>query len=84
MAKIFFFQSVNLMDIKYYFDTKRNLGLHCTHIAQLMTHIAILHMAVNLVIMLLKPLGILQRVTSNKKMHYISNKKKMEIKNIKL
>ena len=40
-----------------------------------MTHAANSHMAVYLAIMLLKPLGILQRVTKSQKFYHISNKK---------
>ena len=45
-----------------------------------MTHTANLHMAVYLAIMLLKPLGILQRVIKSQKVYHISNKK-IKIKN---
>ena len=51
------------------------LGLCCALIGQLMTHTANLHMALYLAIMLLKPLGILQRVTKSQRVHHISNKK---------
>ena len=47
----------------------------CAHIAQLMTHTANLSMAVTLAIMLLNPLGILQRVTKIQRVHHISNRK---------
>ena len=51
------------------------LGLYCAYIAKLMTHTGILHMTIYLAIMLLKFLGILQRVTKSQKMHHLSNKK---------
>ena len=49
-------------------------GLGCAHIAQLMTHTVKLHMDVYLAIMLLKSLGILQRVTKSQRVDHISNK----------
>ena len=73
-----FFQSVNCWLSNTNLIPRGTLGLCCAHIAQLMTHTTHLHMAVYLAIMLLKLLGILQRVTKSQKVHHISNKKKQK------
>ena len=73
-----FIQSVNLLAIKYEFYTKRNPWVVlCSHCPNSDSYSKFTYLA----IMLLKPLGILQRVTKSQKVHHISNKKKTEIKN---
>ena len=60
--------------------SKGTLGLCCAHIAQLMTHPAIYTLPFTLQLCY-KPLGILQRVTKNQKVHVSSHDKLQKLHN---